>query len=470
MKEWLASLPPIPVTTLLLYIFASVLSLLLLGYLVYLTWKLCRKLRRFWRSLDGVREKDRFEIKNDFIKTTAQILGGVLFIIIILVTLENLAVSQKNLVATQEKKVTELYTKAIEQLGSEKLEVRLGGIYALERIARDSKKDHWNIMEVLTAFVREKAKASVASEATPLKETRPNSLKKDTAKPAEQPPKEKPKPKADIQAVLNVLGRTAIPFAPKGEKRRLDLSATDLRGADLQDANLQGAFLREANFQGAGLGNAILQKADFRKVNLQGASLWEANLQGGKLWEANLQEAHLYKANLQGADLRYANFRGAHLPETNLQEAHLEGANLQGAILTLANLKGAVLTGANLQEAFLKEAILQGAHLEGANLQGAYLGGADLREAALLDANLQGAGLRGANLQGASLREANLQEADIGGAKLQGADLQGQKGYNEGTKGLTTAQVAGAYWDETTKWPEGFTPPAPRRLPPKEEK
>ncbi len=35
------------------------------------------------------------------------------------------------------------------------LEVRLGGIYALERIARDSPKDHWTIMEVLTAYVRE---------------------------------------------------------------------------------------------------------------------------------------------------------------------------------------------------------------------------------------------------------------------------------------------------------------------------
>ena len=49
---------------------------------------------------------------------------------------------------------TDLFTRAIDQLGSEKLEVRLGGIYALERIARDSEKDHGPIMEVLVAFVR----------------------------------------------------------------------------------------------------------------------------------------------------------------------------------------------------------------------------------------------------------------------------------------------------------------------------
>ena len=56
---------------------------------------------------------------------------------------------------TEQGQVTDRYTKAIEQLGSDKLDVRIGGIYALERIARDSAKDHPTVMEVLTAFIRE---------------------------------------------------------------------------------------------------------------------------------------------------------------------------------------------------------------------------------------------------------------------------------------------------------------------------
>ena len=51
--------------------------------------------------------------------------------------------------------MTDRYTKAVEQLGSDKLDVRIGGIYALERIARDSARDHPAVMEVLTAFIRE---------------------------------------------------------------------------------------------------------------------------------------------------------------------------------------------------------------------------------------------------------------------------------------------------------------------------
>src|SRR5664280_1939441 len=39
---------------------------------------------------------------------------------------------------SREGHLTDRYTRAVEQLGSDKIEVRLGGIYALERLMRDS--------------------------------------------------------------------------------------------------------------------------------------------------------------------------------------------------------------------------------------------------------------------------------------------------------------------------------------------
>jgi len=426
MKEWLASLPPIPVTTLLLYIFASAICLLLLGYLVYLAWQ-------SWRRLDELDLRHRFDARHNFIKTTAQILGGAFFILTIVV-------AYLNLKATQEKNITDLFTKAIEQLGNEKsLEVRLGGIYALERIARGSPKDHWTIMEVLCSYVRWNApwppeKPEVAQKKRPW------------AKPRDKDSPQEP-PETDIQAVLTVLGRTAILFAPEREMLRLDLRNTNLAGAELDKAFLFGAIFNKANLQGARLEEANLQ-GDLEKCNLQGATLWQANLEGSSLREANLQSADLRRANLQGARLEKANLQMADLKEANLQEASLSQANLQGADLWRDNLKGAGLYGANLQGAILIEAKLQEASLGRANLQGAVLN----------IANLQGAYLGEANLQGAYLDRANLQGTKLGGANLQGAER------------LTSDQVAKAFWDETTKWPEGFTPPAPERPPPKEGK
>ncbi len=50
--------------------------------------------------------------------------------------------------------MTDRYAKAIEQPRSDKLDVRIGGIYAQERIAHDRPWDHPAVLEVLAAFPR----------------------------------------------------------------------------------------------------------------------------------------------------------------------------------------------------------------------------------------------------------------------------------------------------------------------------
>src|SRR5688572_4914588 len=144
---------------------------------------------------------------------------------------ENLRVGQENLRATQQKldidresQITNRFTQAVAQLGAElkdgqpNLEVRLGGIYALERIARDSPRDHWTIMEVLTAYVRQNARwASFSATEDVSIEAKPQTEQVSTVS-----------PRTDVQAILTVLGRRVIP-EEWPEPASLDLSHTDLR-------------------------------------------------------------------------------------------------------------------------------------------------------------------------------------------------------------------------------------------------
>ncbi len=115
------------------------------------------------------------EERNEVVRTFVQSVGGLVLVSGAYVTWRNMRVNQRNQQInldnqlenqkanrererlTQEGQVTERYTKAVEQLGSDKLAVRLGGIYALEQIARDSERDYWPILEVLTAYVRANA-------------------------------------------------------------------------------------------------------------------------------------------------------------------------------------------------------------------------------------------------------------------------------------------------------------------------
>lgn len=191
---------------------------------------------------------------------------------------------------SREGQVTDRYTKAIEQLGSEKLDVRIGGIYALERVSRDSKTDYRTVMEVLTAFIREHSH-----------EQRP-------------PPGSdgRDRTRADIQAAFTVIGRRD---ETRGF-RYIDLTGADLTGARLDDANLFGVNLTNANLTGAHLYG----------VNLSSAYLNDAILTGANLTGAHLVVAFLTGANLTGADL--------------------VSTDLSGAVLTRANFTGANLTGA----------------------------------------------------------------------------------------------------------------------------
>ncbi|QSJ18398.1 pentapeptide repeat-containing protein [Nostoc sp. UHCC 0702] len=243
--------------------------------------------------------------------------------------LKNAEAALKNAQVAEDKQITERFAKAIEQLGSEKIEVRLGAIYTLERIAKDSSKDHWTIMEVLTAFVRENAPLMSEEEKTD-----------DT--------NEEPKLRTDIQAALTVIGRRNTEIEQANQ--RLDLHNIDIRRADLREANLQGANLYQANLQGAILTRANLQKADLMRANLQGAYLMGANPQGASLYQANLQGAYLMGANPQGANLYQANLQGADLYQANLQGVDLsEAENLEQQQINSAKGDRTTILPENLQ-------------------------------------------------------------------------------------------------------------------------
>jgi uncharacterized protein YjbI with pentapeptide repeats len=227
-------------------------------------------------------------------------------------------------------RITDLYTKAIDQLGNDHLAVQTGGIYALERIARDAPTDNQTtIMEVLATFVRGVSNLQWPSlEPDDTQTTRTTQLA--------------------VQAALTVIGRRnptydVLPIDLSGAK----LPKADLTQATLMRADLGGAWLAGANLTGADLTGADLTGADLQRANLTDADLQDANLTGAELFSADLTRARLDGANLTGADLTEVDLGSAHLTRgTNLSGANLQRANLTSAGLTNADLTGAYLGGA----------------------------------------------------------------------------------------------------------------------------
>jgi hypothetical protein len=241
--------------------------------------------------------KDLAKLENDARTALIQAAGGAILLlgflataIGLVLTWRNLQITQdtatKNLQLTEDRQITERYARAVEQLGSDKLEVRLGAIYALERIARDSERDHWPIMEILTAYMREHAPWP------------PNDARSSW------------RSSADLGAIITVLKRRPRVYG-KGEDQPLNIRRTDLRNVNLIGMHLEAAILVESNFRRAGLYRTHLEEANLAGANLTGADLSEAHLEGAFLWGAQLQGADLSEAHLDGASFREADLRDA---------------------------------------------------------------------------------------------------------------------------------------------------------------
>jgi uncharacterized protein YjbI with pentapeptide repeats len=267
-------------------------------------------------------------IENALRQTWGLLAGAGLLVVILALVWRQIAASRQTVAATQrliqavhDGQCTERFSRAVEQLASERLEVRVGAVYAMERIARESETDHWPVIEVLCAYVRERAAWRDGRERST-------------------------HPATDVQAVLTVLGRRVRSHGREGQ--RLDLRRTDLRGADLSDAHLEGAHLVETHLEHAGMQGAHLERADLREAALTGADLVEANLRKADLREAHLESAYLVEAHLEGADLGGAHLEGAYLGGAFLEGADLGGAHLDGAYIYKAHLNGASLQGARI--------------------------------------------------------------------------------------------------------------------------
>jgi len=181
----------------------------------------------------------------------------------------------------REEHVTDRYSKAIEQLGTDKIEIRLGGIYALERLMRDSPHDQPTIIEVLAAYVRQHTSLSQPPTAHAHARDRRVAGYRHTA-PIVRPER----PAEDVQAALTVLGRRT-PFAAE---QAIDLRNTNLRAAALNRANFPGALLSGANLTGAQLDGANLTHAHLAVANLTGARVNPRALTKHQLAEASHTE------------------------------------------------------------------------------------------------------------------------------------------------------------------------------------
>ena len=303
---------------------------------IYLLWRVPQWQANAWARHANASPRELFEIENESRGTLGQILSGVAVLTGLIFAWQQLGQTSDNLRVSEEGQITDRFSRAVDQLGSDQYTIRLGGVYALERIARDSPRDYGPVMEVLTAFARQESPVGANAAATPAAGA--------------------PEVPADVEAVFKVIGRrTEAQIQTELEEGHgcLDLTRVNAIGVDLADANLQNTCWDGSDLRGAIVSGANLSAATFNSAILQ-----QANLDGVEAHDASFASANMFGANLSQSDLTQANLLAANMASSLLQGTNFADANLQGANLTGATMFGATLTGTNLLNANLTNAVL----------------------------------------------------------------------------------------------------------------
>jgi uncharacterized protein YjbI with pentapeptide repeats len=300
----------------------------------------------------------RLGVENEIRRTIIQMLGGAFVLASVFFTYQTVRVSQESLELTARGQITERFTRAIDQIGNARLDVAIGGIYALGQLAQESPTEHVPIMDILATYIHQH------SPDGPTEECGRSDIE------------------GDVQAAITVIGSRNDAFDDPGSS------------IDLKNVNLASGNFSAGNFEGVLFSGSCLADADFHDAQVEGTDFSSRRLEFAKggigldatvLTNANLNQAHAADAlfgrvlawpvDMVGADLAGADLSGARLGRRPGQPTSKVGS------AAVSDLSGANLQGADLEAAILGKANLEGVDLRNANLKGAIVTPDQLEEA-----------------------------------------------------------------------------------------
>lgn len=188
------------------------------------------------------------------------------------------AVNERN---AAEQRITDLYTRAVDQLGSGQAPVRLGGLHALERLAQNNPAQRQTIVDVICAYLR--MPYTTLDDQPPAEDAPPEAHLRYEQR------RQESQVRSTAQRILSAHLRDEV-VGTFWVDIDLDLTEAHLRWLDLSNCYIRKAWFAGAHFDGgAWFGGARFDEiADFVKVQFHGYAHFAGVQFGGR---ANFIEA-----------------------------------------------------------------------------------------------------------------------------------------------------------------------------------
>lgn len=218
---------------------------------------------------------------------------------------------------------TDRIAKAVEQIGTDKaaktqngqhnlpnIEVRIGGLFSLRRLSRDSSRDRTHIMKILNAYIT----SNISSDAVlPHEDTDvawDNWIKSDRFV-----------PRTDALIAVDLLSelKSDLRKLPQGSSVNSDFSQATFTKVNLPEIELPGSTFDYAKMAGISLSFSKLQNSVFNWSDLRAAILFEVDFSGSIFNDVTFNTS---------TDVEGANFLGALFTDTDLSSVEISQEQL----------------------------------------------------------------------------------------------------------------------------------------------
>jgi hypothetical protein len=267
----------------------------------------------------------------------ASVFGGPLLVWRTWVAHQQARAARQQALVALENHITGIFSKSVELLGlvreikatdaegnatsrsAPNVESRLGALYALERLLRESLKDQRVILEILCAYVRENSPFQI-----PADDKQRDKLSHGDAAPT-------PTRRSDVQAAITVIGRRPTPIKLRSEKEGWRL---DFRNANLVEYDFSKLNFDRSDFTGSFLNFANLKEADFANSIFENTTFCSAQMNNARFEFSTFKNCNMKKAEVDDTNFSSAKFDDTDLRQAKVKSFNIKGANLENAFGT----------------------------------------------------------------------------------------------------------------------------------------
>jgi uncharacterized protein YjbI with pentapeptide repeats len=304
----------------------------------------------------------RLAFENETRKTVIQILGGIAFF-------STFYFSYKTYILSNEQQITNRFTETIRLLSDSNRDIRIGALYALERLCKDSEKDKISILQIINAYIRNRAPQSSKDILHRFVDSSLNKASSDDYSCSFYHPSNEvyvfqvdtTKQELDIQVAIAILGTNnsgQVPLNFTGlNLQGIDFRALDLSNSDFSYCDLTSDDFGKATIDSCKFNNVVANETNFAVTKMRKSSFENSLLQEANFYQADLSNSYIgggaccYKCQFGEAvfingklensvDLQRALFWDADLTNVSFEFANMDSANLDRTILKGADLSG----------------------------------------------------------------------------------------------------------------------------------